>query len=79
MQLGILPNQRLDPLQRRGRVQSALDLMLCVWGERNGDDTAPVRSFVRKLRNKLGDSPTRAVYIFNERGVGYRMARPDET
>ena len=30
MQLGILPDHRFDPLQRRSRVQSALDLMLCV-------------------------------------------------
>ena len=61
-----------------GRIMTSESLLRQVWGERNGEGTDPVRSFVRKLRGKLGDSATNPVYIFNERGVGYRMARPDE-
>ncbi len=61
-----------------GRVITSESLLRQIWGKRNGDHTEPVRSFVRKLRGKLGDSPTNPAYIFNERGVGYRMARPDK-
>ena len=60
-----------------GRIMTGESLLHQVWGK-HGEDTDPVRSFVRKLRAKLGDSATNPVYIFNERGVGYRMARPDE-
>ena len=41
-------------------------------------DTERVRAFVKQLRAKLGDDAARPAYIFNERGVGYRMARPGE-
>ena len=36
-----------------------------------------VRNFVKKLRAKLGDDAARPTWIFNERGVGYRMPRPE--
>ena len=35
-----------------------------------------MRAFVMKLRSKLGDDAASPIYIFNERGVGYRMAKP---
>ena len=37
-----------------------------------------VRAYVKRLRNKLGDDTARPAWIYNERGVGYRMARPGE-
>ena len=33
---------------------------------------------MKKLRRKLGDNAARPAYIVNERGVGNRMARPDD-
>lgn len=36
-----------------------------------------VRTYVKKLRRKLGDDAANPVYIFNKRGVGYWMANPD--
>ena len=41
--------------------------------------TCRFRAFVKQLRAKLGDAAVRPAYIFNERGVGYRMAGPGET
>ena len=41
-------------------------------------DTGPARAFVKKLRAKLGDDAASPTYIFNERGVGYRMEDPNE-
>ena len=59
-----------------GRVLTYESLVRQIWGER--EDTEPVRTFVKKLRGKLGDSPATPTYIFNERGVGYRMAAPGD-
>ena len=35
-----------------------------------------LRIFVRNLLRKLGDIADSPAYVFNQRGVGYRMARP---
>ena len=62
-----------------GRVVTFETLLRLVWGKDNEKAKANlVRNFVRNLRRKLGDSPDNPVYLFNERGVGYRMAKlPD--
>ena len=59
-----------------GRVSTYDALIHQVW--RGQDAVAPdlVRTFVKKLRQKLGDDAARPTYIFNEHGVGYRMATP---
>ena len=43
----------------------------------NGD-TKVVRAFVKQLRQKLGDDAANPAWIFNVRGVGYRMPRPGD-
>ena len=40
------------------------------FGNTSMGDAQPVRSFVRKLRRKLGEHPKRPAYILNERGLG---------
>ena len=60
-----------------GRVLTYDSLNRRIWGLHNSADTNLVRSFVRSLRRKLGDDPKAPAYIFNQRGVGYRFARPD--
>ena len=59
-----------------GRVVSVEALLRQVWGNSSSSDTEPVRSFVMKLRAKLGDDATHPTYIFNQRGIGYRMPEP---
>ena len=59
-----------------GRVSTYDMLVRQVWGERATDDTKLVRTFIKKLRSKLGDDAARPIYILTERGVGYRMAGP---
>ena len=61
-----------------GRVSTYDALLRQVWGGRHYNDTELVRTFVKKLRRKLGDDAASPAYIVNERGVGYRMARPDK-
>ena len=61
-----------------GRVVSYDTLLRRVWEGRDGTDANLVRIFVRNLRRKLGETATRPIWIFNQRGVGYRMPAPGE-
>ena len=68
------------PVRRRGPARAARGRRdpRCV---RRGDGAHPRTldgTYVKKLRRKLGDNAARPAYIINERGVGYRMARPDD-
>ena len=60
-----------------GRVWSYDALLGEVWGEDKGGQPR-VRAIVKKLRRKLGDDAPGRGWVLNERGVGYRMPRPDE-
>ncbi len=59
-----------------GRVVAHDTLLRRVWKGREDANANLVRIFVRNLRKKLGDDAANPAYIFNERGVGYRMAEP---
>ena len=61
-----------------GGVSTYDSLLRRVWGQAGGGDLQPVRTFVRKLRRKLGEDPKMPSYIRNERGLGYRMPRPGD-
>ena len=62
-----------------GRVTTYDSLIRQVWGGQDSGDPELVRTFVKKLRRKLGDDAAQPTHIFTERGVGYRMARPGGT
>ena len=64
--------------QGAGRVLTQEALLRQVWAGRSTGNPNSVRAYVKRLRNKLGDDAARPAWIFNERGVGYRMARPGE-
>ena len=59
-----------------GRVTTSESLLNRVWAGRGNGDTKVVRAFVKQLRQKLGDDAANPAWIFNVRGVGYRMPRP---
>ena len=59
-----------------GRVSTYDALLRRVWDGRDYADENLVRTYVRRLRVKLGDDARNPAYILNERGVGYRMATP---
>ena len=61
-----------------GRVVTFETLLRRVWAKRENADANLVRNFVRNLRRKLGDDAASPAYLFNERGVGYRMAKPPD-
>ena len=60
---------------RRGCIASRR-LLRQVWRRRGGGNSERVRTYIMKLRRKLGDDAANPTYIFNERWVGYRMAKP---
>ena len=61
-----------------GRVVTFDTLLRRIWSGRGRADANLVRIFVRTLRQKLGEDAANPAWIFNERGVGYRMAAPGE-
>ena len=61
-----------------GDVVTTGTLLHQVWGRRETGEADRVRTAVRRLRRKLGDRAAEPAYIFNEHGVGYRFAGPDD-
>ena len=61
-----------------GRVTAYDTLLRQVWSGREHAGANLVRIFVRNLRRKLGDDAANPAWIFNQRGVGYRMPAPDD-
>ncbi len=61
-----------------GRVVDFDTLLRRVWAKRDSAGPNLVRIVVKELRRKLGDSAASPAYLFNERGVGYRLGRPPE-
>ena len=61
-----------------GRVVTQDALLRQIWGLPAPKKSQAARTCVKKLRQKLGDDAARPTYIFTERGVGYRMAKPGD-
>ena len=61
-----------------GRVLTFDSLLRQAWrGRKSAGDPKLVRAVVKRLRRKLGDDAANPTYVRNERGVGYRMPKPD--
>ena len=60
-----------------GRVVHTDTLLRRVWPGRETKGSNVVRTFVGSLRRKLGDDAAEPAWIVTERGVGYRMPRPE--
>ena len=61
-----------------GRVLTQDHLLRRVWGPEYSGDSQPLRTFVKKLRRKLGEDASSPIYIFTVPRVGYRMAKSEE-
>jgi two-component system KDP operon response regulator KdpE len=63
---------------RPGKLLTHAWLLQRVWGPGYSTESHYLRVFVRQLRKKLGDDPTRPRWIVTEPGLGYRWgAEPD--
>jgi two-component system, OmpR family, KDP operon response regulator KdpE len=54
-------------------------LLGAVWGPEHVQQVEYLRTFVRQLRNKLGDSAAHPHYLLTETQIGYRFRGADET
>ena len=62
-----------------GRVLTFDSILRQAWrGRKSAGDPKLVRAVVKRLRRKLGDDAANPTYIRNERGVGYRMPKPED-
>ena len=60
-----------------GRVFTQDMLVQRVWGPEYSGESQLLRSYIKSLRQKLGDNARKPTYIFTEHGIGYRMAKSD--
>jgi two-component system KDP operon response regulator KdpE len=66
--------QLLQALVRHpGRLVSQRQLLQEVWGPTYVDQTHYLRQYVKALRQKLEDDPTRPRHLITEPGMGYRF------
>ncbi|MDP7262235.1 MAG: response regulator transcription factor [Dehalococcoidia bacterium] len=56
-----------------GKVMTHRQLLQSVWGPEYGEETEYLRTFVKQLRRKLEEDPSRPKQILTEPGVGYRL------
>ena len=59
-----------------GRTLTHEQLLRAVWGPLYQGDVRVVRTYIKALRQRLGDDVNHPSYIFTETGVGYRMPTP---
>ena len=59
-----------------GHILTQDELLHRVWGPEYSGEPQLLRSYVKSLRQKLGDNARSPSYIFTEHGIGYRMAKP---
>lgn len=60
-----------------GNVVTYDKLIRLMWGDQSISHAGYVRTFVKKLRHKLGDDPAQPTYILNVRGIGYKVCEPN--
>jgi len=63
-------------VKHAGKVLTHQFLLREVWGPAHGEDVQYLRVYVRTLRHKLEEDPTRPRYLLTETGVGYRLQAP---
>ena len=62
-----------------GRVVSYDALIRKIWNGRSHGSPALVRTYIKRLRCKLGENTRTPAYIVNTRGVGYRFKCPGDS
>lgn len=63
--------------QHVGEVMTREDLLETVWGYDYFGDVRTVDVTVRRLREKIEDSPSHPTYLITRRGVGYYLRDPE--
>ena len=61
-------------MSRAGRVVTYSKLLTAVWGAECREEVEYLRTFVRQLRKKIEDDPSKPKYLLTDVYVGYRFA-----
>jgi two-component system KDP operon response regulator KdpE len=61
-------------MSRAGRVVTYARLLTAVWGTDCREEVEYLRTFVRQLRKKIEDDPSKPLYLLTDVYVGYRFA-----
>ena len=61
-------------MARAGRPLTHTRLLQLVWGSDYGSELEYLRTFMRRLRKKLEDDPSRPKYLLTESYIGYRFS-----
>jgi two-component system, OmpR family, KDP operon response regulator KdpE len=61
-------------MSRAGRVVTYAKLLTAVWGAESREEVEYLRTFVRQLRKKIEDDPSKPLYLLTDVYVGYRFA-----
>jgi DNA-binding response OmpR family regulator len=77
-----LTRKEFDLLMRLAREPGVVvrreDIMADVWDENWWGSTKTLDVHISSLRRKLGEDPAEPRYIHTSRGVGFRLATPEE-
>ncbi len=63
-------------VKHAGKVLTHQFILREVWGPAHGEDVQYLRVYIRTLRRKLEEDPTRPKHLLTETGVGYRLQAP---
>jgi two-component system, OmpR family, KDP operon response regulator KdpE len=61
-------------MSQAGKPIAHARLLTTVWGDEYGSELEYLRTFIRQLREKLEDDPSRPEYLLTEAHVGYRFS-----
>ncbi len=61
-----------------GKVVSHRQLLQDVWGAEYGEETEYLRTFIKQLRRKIENDPSRPRIIITQPGMGYRLVLSSE-
>jgi two-component system, OmpR family, KDP operon response regulator KdpE len=65
-------------MSQAGRPISHARLLNSVWGTEYGNELEYTRTFVRQIRKKLEDDPSKPRYLLTESYIGYRFKDPTQ-
>jgi two-component system KDP operon response regulator KdpE len=64
-------------MARAGQAVSSAELLTSVWGADCREEVEYLRTFVRQLRKKIEDEPSKPIYLLTDVYVGYRFVDED--
>lgn len=64
-------------INNRGKILTHRELLCNVWGPEYGVESEYVRVFVKQLRSKIEDNPSKPQYITTIPRIGYRFIKPE--